>query len=140
MFVLYCVWDFLTVREHVEKYDSSLKAVGVGNEYRAPFTDVLKVYLRGVSDSPSTNRGPIITFFWAIFFVALAVINLRKFQGQVFAMSAFAIAGLIFYRRDKGASSAKVLVKGYSIRFRVALVLGLLILAGLYAYAFGNSP
>jgi hypothetical protein len=137
VFVLYFIWDVLTVREYFSQYDASLVPPG-SDTYRVKFSDVVRVYVRGLLNKPATKRGPIITLSWAIFFAALAVLNyLATARYQVFVACGFAIAGLILYRLDKNAKTPTANVRGYGMVYRVILICGLLGFAALYFCRFG---
>jgi hypothetical protein len=95
IFCFYVWWDALTVREHIDKYDKSEAPAGVTDEYRASLCNIVRVYARGTIDAPTTERGPIITLSWAIYFVVLACLNLfQTARYQVFVMCGFAFVGL----------------------------------------------
>jgi hypothetical protein len=133
VFILYVIWDALTVREHMRKYDTSLMPSGADESYRAGFTDVLRVYIRGFLNSPNTDRGPIISLSWAMFFVILAVLNYKLVAPyQTFAACAAAFLALYLYRRDKGTTITGATVRGYSMFVRALMIVALLSLAGLY--------
>ncbi len=135
VFILYFIWDVLTVREHMGKYD--LARPDLGDSYRAKFSDVVRIYVRGFFNKPDTKRGPIITVSWTIFFAVLAVLNyLATARFQVFVACDFAIAGLILYRCDK-AQTGTVNVTGYDMVYRVILIGALLGFAALYFRRFG---
>jgi hypothetical protein len=141
IFILYVLWDMLTVREHMKSYDSVLSPAGDEGTYRAGFVDVLRVYGRGFLDRPDTNRGPIITFSWAVFFLILAVLNyVSTARYQVFVTCAFATVGLFLYRRDKVVQTRTATIRGYRMFVRTLLIVTLLSLAGLYFCAFAISP
>ena len=128
IFVLYVIWDFLTVREHMRSYNALSIPVGADETYKAPTCDVLRVYVGGFLGRPNVGRGPIITLSWALYFVVLAKMNLMTAEWQVLVTCIFAIMGLIFYRKDKAA--------GYSMWKRTLIILLLLGLAALYFYMF----
>jgi hypothetical protein len=139
IFTLYVVWDALTVREHMRSYDISLVPAGSGDDYRAKTSDVVRVYLRGFLNRANTNRGPIITLSWAIFFVILALLNFNNARYQVFVTCGFAILALILYRHDKVVISGAVAVRGYMMLYRSILIAGLLAFAALYFCEFRIS-
>jgi hypothetical protein len=141
IFILYVLWDMLTVREHMKSYDTTLSPAGDVENYRAGFIDVLRVYGRGFLDRPDTNRGPVITLSWAIFFLVLATLNyLSTARYQVFVTCAFAAVGLFLYRRDKVVQMRAATIRGYRMFVRALLIVTLLSLAGLYFCTFAINP
>jgi hypothetical protein len=60
------------------KYDTSLLPSAQDDSYRARYADVFRVYMRGFLDRPDTDRGPIISLSWAVFFLILAVLNSKS--------------------------------------------------------------
>ena len=128
IFLLYVVWDLLTIREHMAQYNASLVPKGAEATYRASAGQVLRVYVDGFLDRSAVYRGPIISLSWAIYFVGLTGINLMEAKWQVFVTSAFAIAGLALYRRDKSQL--------FSMWQRVLMIALLLSLAALYFCVF----
>ncbi len=140
VFVLYVIWDFLTVREHMGSYDASLVPAGADDMYRARASDVLRVYVGGFLSRPDTGRGPIITLSWAVYFVILARMNLATAEWQVFVTCAFAIAGLILYRWDKVANPSGASVAGFPVWRRALIIVLLLSLAAVYFVTFRVAP
>jgi hypothetical protein len=136
IFGLYVIWDMFTVREHMRSYDLSLLPAGSDDGYRARVSDVARVYIRGFLNKRSTNRGPIITLSWAVFFAVLAALNLMTARYQVFVTCSFAVAGLILYRRDKSAARGTESVTGHSMMCRAILIGALLGFAALYFCRF----
>jgi hypothetical protein len=139
IFGLYVLWDALTVREHMRHYDVSLIPAESGDEYRAKASDVARVYLRGFLNKADTNRGPIITLSWAIFFVILMFLNLKSAPYQVFVTCGIAIIALILYRCDKMVVSGVSTVRGYAMLYRSILIATLLAFAALYFCEFRIS-
>ncbi len=130
IFGLYFIWDMLTIREHLSKYDQTLvKSV---KEYASPAT-IFAVYWRGILDRETTNRGPIITLSWMIFFIVLAAINTRSFKYQVFVLAVLAISGLLFYRNDKFRMPKGAVQRGYTMPVRLLIIVILILIAALCA-------
>jgi hypothetical protein len=130
IFVLYFIWDTLTVREHLVKYDETL--VEDGKRYASP-ADIAAVYWRGACNGRSTNRGPIVTFSWLIYFVGLSLLNGRSFRYQVFILAGLATVGLLFYRNDKIRKAADAYQKGYTMAVRALIIASLLLIGALCA-------
>lgn len=140
VFGLYVLWDFLTVRVHPGAYNASLLPAGAGDTYRARGSDVFRVYKEGFLGKPDTNRGPIITLSWAVYFVVLMIINLRSAEWQVFVAGGFAVLGLALYRGDKIFKPSGATVAGFAMWQRALIIVALLSLAGLYFCAFRVGP
>jgi hypothetical protein len=122
-YLLYLIWDFLTVREHLPKY--------YGREPQSQLAvdeTVAAVYWGGLCGRYGVSRGPIITLLWAVFFCGLAYLSRDGLSDRIFLTSLLALIGLVMYRRDKKLR--------YSMVRRSLLVGILLSLGGLYA-AFG---
>jgi hypothetical protein len=115
-FVLYVVWDFLTIREHTDKYYPP-DAIPEPNK-----RSILDVYIGGLEDRDRPSRSPIITIGWAIYFCLLYLINKRGLDDRVFTTTIFALAGLILYRQDKKYR--------WILKTRSLAVVGLLIVSG----------
>ena len=140
VFVLYVIWDFLTVREHMGSYNASSVPADADDTYRATTCGVLSVYVDGFLGRPNVGRGPIITLSWALYFVVLAIMNLMTAEWQVFVTCLFAIPGLILYRWDKAAKPTGASVAGFPMWRRTLTILLLLGLAALYFYMFPITP
>jgi hypothetical protein len=121
-FVLYVVWDFLTIREHTHKYYAPYLI--------HPTESVRDVYVRGLTDRDRQSKSPIITLGWAIYFALLYLINKPGLEDRVFGATAFALAGLILYRQDKKYR--------WSLGLRALVIFGILTISGIYIY-FGWS-
>ena len=87
IFVLYVVWDMLSILEYTNQYDTTLVGAGI---VRVP-----KVYLRGLLSRAGTSRGPIATLCWGIYFIILAALNFQTAKYQVFVMCFLALLGLV---------------------------------------------
>lgn len=140
IFVLYVIWDFLTVREHMRSYNASSVPTDADDTYRATTWGVLCVYMGGFLGKPNVGRGPIITLSWAFYFLVLAIVNLMTAEWQVFVTCLFAIVGLILYRKDKAATPTGASVAGFPMWRRTLIILLLLGLAALYFYMFPIMP
>jgi hypothetical protein len=117
-FVLYVIWDYLTVREHTDKYYPS-NAIPEPNK-----RSVCEIYIAGLEDRDRPSRSPIITLGWALYFCLLYLINKRGLDDRVFGATIFALAGLILYRQDKKYR--------WTLRARSLVTVGLLIASGIY--------
>lgn len=135
VFVLYVIWDFLTVREHLDKYDASLPAADPNKIYYASIFEVFNSYSRGARNEPKINRGPISTLVWAVGFTSLACLdyaNLGTAPFQVFVMTALAVTALVIYRIDKSRTFGSADVVGFPMIHRLLLVSSLVLAAVLY--------
>lgn len=140
IFCLYVWWDILTVREFMPQYDQSLVPAGASEVYRAPLLNVLKVYGRGFISAPDTDRGPVTSLMWALYFLALAALNYTEnARYQVFVTCAFAWLGLWFYRHDKKTTMPGAKVRGYPMLIRAILVIALICAAAVYFCRFRIS-
>ncbi|MCP1829098.1 hypothetical protein J2R76_005798 [Bradyrhizobium sp. USDA 4532] len=91
IYVLYAIWDLLTVIEWTPKY-----------YYRESANpSIASIYSGGLRDSSDVSRGPIITLFWGIYFWALYAINIHGLIDRIFGSTVFVLIGLYLYRRDK---------------------------------------
>jgi hypothetical protein len=128
IFALYVVWDFLTIREHYSKFDlkSSIQT--------APLSEAIGIYLKGARDYADIYRGPIITFCWFLYFVIFYVIVALNDPKTVAFVCCFEFIGLFLYRKDKAYENDGV--KGFRMVTRVALLLGLILIAWHMSYYF----
>jgi hypothetical protein len=117
-YTLYAIWDLLSVREYTPQYYPL--------DTPDPARTIKGVYWRGLRDISNESRGPVITLAWGIYFWALVVLNHEGLKDRIFITSLFALAGLIFYRRDKGLR--------YTMFFRAILIIALLVANVLYRY------
>ena len=136
IFFLYVIWDFLTVREHVESYIQSSARSQSDHLNRASLPQILSVYTGGVVGRTGIGRGPIITVSWLFYFAILMTLNFGTAAGQVYVTSAFAIAGLVIYRIDKAFIHKGSDVAGFPMRRRFLIVSFFLVLAAIYFYMF----
>jgi hypothetical protein len=126
IFVLYVVWDALTIREHIQEYDGKAAASQV------TIGQIAKIYAGGFLNKEGIRRGPIITLSWTIYFLLLAMLYyFRQAQYQIFATCFFACAGLIYYRLDK-VRPQRGGVSGYDMLSRAAIIFVLLLAATVY--------
>jgi hypothetical protein len=98
-FLIYITWDILSIHQYRSNY-AFVPA--------PPNATVLQIYTGGLLGKEGYYRGPIITITWALYFIALASLQLifRTFDAFIFAP--FALVGLINYRHDKTCASAKL--------------------------------
>jgi hypothetical protein len=93
IFLLYIIWDYLSVREHLWKYFSA--------SFAGTRLTVGEVYIGGFKDREGVSCGPIITLGWGVYFLILYAINIIGLANRIFGTTIFALAGLILYRIDK---------------------------------------
>jgi hypothetical protein len=137
IFVLYTIWDALTVREHMGHYDRTLLPPEADHNYRATCSDVIRVYWGGLLSRTDTSRGPIITLAWMIHFVMLALLNgFARAKGQVFVICLLGIVSLLLYRHDKRTNSLAGTKPSYSMVARASIIAGLLLITALYFCVF----
>jgi len=116
-FILYVIWDILTIKEHIEKYYYDPKPERL---------TIIGVYLGGLKDSAYVKRGPITTLTWTFYFLGLFLITRTGLKDYVFVTSVFAGCGLILYRRDKRLS--------FSMCRRLLTIIVTLVIAFLYSH------
>jgi hypothetical protein len=100
-FLLYCLWDFLSIRKHRHAY--------VTGSASTDFTpSVLQVYRGCLADDQDIYRGPAITLIWPIYFWSLPLAHQfilrptdREQPESAFAYAVLVIVGLFAYRHDK---------------------------------------
>jgi Ca2+/Na+ antiporter len=117
-FILYVVWDFLTVREYVGSYDAELKPSAPEDSHKASIHKVLQIYYRGFRRCQNTSQGPVITLSWAIFFVLFAGVYYYQ-QITPWIGCIAASTGLIIYRRQKCKNSYHRNYKIFSILWHI---------------------
>ena len=130
VFLLYFVWDILTIKDFKNQYD--LFAGRDGNKPLSTFA----IYWYGFFDNSRVTKGPVITLFWFLYLATLSFLYLKLGPGRVISGCFFALLGLRFYRRDKRYRWAEN-VKGYGFWQRSLTIVGLLAAAGLY-FKYGN--
>jgi hypothetical protein len=124
IFVLYAVWDFLTVSDWLDKYY-------IPPERRAQQTK-RQVYIGGLLDSDAVSRGPIITIIWGLYFWllylmndrALRWLNLPGLNQRIIGTTIVVVFGLYLYRQDKA--------NRYTMCKRLGLIALLLIVSAVY--------
>lgn len=125
VFVLYAIWNILTVRDYIEKYDPDANVVSP-----APISAIFRVYVGGFTNRGGVRLSPVITSSWAVYFLALAVIA-RKHPGQIIPACAFALAGLAIHRFEHRAQKLGMLNRALMI---VVLLIVALIYYKLYPW------
>lgn len=123
IFLLYVLWDVLTIREHYDKY-----YLVPGTPKKAHIEDIVGVYWGGVAGGPQISRGPIITIIWCAYFVGLTLIARHYPDYNVYAACVLAITGLLLYRSDKQRKNSHY-DRGYKMPFRLSAIILLLLLA-----------
>lgn len=100
-FVIYCWWDFLSIRKHRRAYVTD-KAPDDFNP------TVSQVYLGSFKDDELIYRGPAITLLWPIYFWAIPLTYHfllgaadRERPETTFVYAILVIVGLFTYRYDK---------------------------------------
>ena len=98
IFGLYFMWDVLSVREHFHAY----RVGGAPEGKSASAGQIAAVYRDGFLNGDDVAKGPIVTALWWLYFIGLFVADgLNVVPYQLWAMCAFALAGLFFYRYEK---------------------------------------
>jgi hypothetical protein len=126
IFMLYVVWDVLTMRERISSYDPSLADVP-----RATAAQIRNVYAGGFAGGAHVSPGPAITLAWTGYFVLLAIIANGRAYAHIRTTCVFALIGLVGFwidaapRQDDGAG-------GHPMRRRTLVILGVLIAATIY--------
>jgi hypothetical protein len=126
IFILYVVWDVLTMRERISSYDPSLAGVP-----RATAAQIRNVYAGGFAGAAHVSPGPAITLAWTGYFVLLAIIANGRAYAHIRTTCVFALIGLVSFwidaapRQDDGAG-------GHPMRRRMLVILGVLIAATIY--------
>lgn len=115
IFTLYLTWDVLSIREHFAAY----RASGIPEDKSASGAQVAAIYRDGFLNR-DVAKGPIITAMWWLYFLGLSLVD-RSYsvRHQLWAMCAFAFAGLLLYRYDKSHA--------FNSRARGGLIAGLLV-------------
>jgi hypothetical protein len=124
IYVLYGLWDFLSVTDWIAAYYPS--------ERPADTLTIRGVYKEGLRDGALESRGPIITIVWGIYFWALCGLNyliVPRFSGlglrdYIVITAALVIQGLYLYRQDK--------LTRYTMRNRIAWIAILLLADAAY--------
>lgn len=134
VFLLYVVWDILSILEYPEQYDKrprepeqKLKPTDVGAR------KIAEIYAQGFLGADYFNRGPIITLSWTIYFLSLLWID-SAFGTAIYLDCLAAVTGLVLYRVDKDyKKSTSVDIAGFSMRCRAIVIAGLLAIVILLA-------
>ncbi|HEX4861583.1 MAG TPA: hypothetical protein VFV07_10130 [Rhizomicrobium sp.] len=100
IFLIYFIWDILSVREFPECY---LPKGRVEKVRTATAGETFEVYWAGFLGKQDYYRGPVITFSWLVYFVLLAAMCHPPGGSCNLLMSciAFVVFGLWQYRGDK---------------------------------------
>jgi hypothetical protein len=130
MYTLYVFWDALSVLQFPKLFDTSPDA-----ESRPKVQTLARVYFRAIGDASGIDRGPLISFVWAVYFFALLAIT-RKFPGfNVIGAVVSAALGMGLYRWDKAWQRNGV--RGFSALERAAAIIGLLLAVVLFGCLSG---
>ena len=124
IYVLYALWDFLSITDWIVEYYPSDKA--------ADTLRIRGVYYEGLTDGAPKSRGPVITLIWGIYFWALCLLNyvvVPRFSGlglrdYIVGTTAIVVQGLYLYRQDK--------ITRYTMRRRIAWIAILLLADAAY--------
>jgi hypothetical protein len=125
VFVLYVVWDVLTIREHVASYDRTLAGVT-----SASVGQIWNVYVGGLLGRARIASTPVVTLAWALYFVLLAIIADGRADAHVRTSCLFALIGVVGYRLDEAGREGEG-ADGDMLR-RSLIVAGALIAALIY--------
>jgi hypothetical protein len=136
IFVLYVIWDGLTIYEHPNYYYYGGAAEVPG------CCIVISTYRRGIfsrnTEGP-VRRGHIITVLWTIYFLALLMMRLISSYNNAYVMCAMTALGLVGYRLGKATgydqNGTERLKTGRTLVRVLLLVLVLLGMAGGLGYA-----
>ena len=126
VFVLYVVWDVLTMREQIASYDPALEGAPA-----ATAGQIWNVYAGGFADSAQVSRGPAITLVWAGYFILLAAVVDGRAYAHIRTTCVFALIGLVGFWMD-ATFRIEHRPGGWSMRRRILFVLIALIAAGVY--------
>ena len=113
IFLLYFVWDTLTVGEYIGTYNKSIK-----HHHKATPRQVWSIYWGGLVRSRNIGRGPIITFIWAFYFWVLMWMSYKSQvrQFHVILVCLLSLYGLCLYRLEKTKSiSERTVVSGHTV-------------------------
>lgn len=99
IFLLYIVWDLLTVRRHYNTYVS--RNIEARYIKIASSKQIAGVYVGGLRTRGDVRCGPVITFFWAMYFYTMTFLSVYAGAYTNYKSCIFAIVGLYLYRRDK---------------------------------------
>lgn len=137
IFILYSIWDFLSVREHLGQY--TIPPLPTNDRRLAKLGQIYSIYYGGFVNSGTTNRGPIITLSWMLYFVVLALLDRTPSRYHVKTMVALAILRLIVYRLDKSHKLAGDLTRGLTMGFRVMIILIMLVVGAIVIYSTSTN-
>jgi hypothetical protein len=101
IFILYALWDVLTVYEHRYYYYYKRE-----NEQLPQDTSLSSTYRRGLysrRSEPAIRRGHIITLLWTLYFIVLLIMWMSCDLTNIYLICAFASAGLVGYRATKAS-------------------------------------
>lgn len=101
-FVLYNLWDFLSIKEHPRAYINCPPALPTFAPTRR------EVYWGAIVGDDRIYHGPLITLLWPIYFVSLPITyhfllpeEVREKPSTTIVYAVLVIYGLLTYRRDK---------------------------------------
>ncbi|MER9316366.1 hypothetical protein NKI31_12790 [Mesorhizobium sp. M0659] len=120
IFILYTVWDFLTVREHYGKY-----RLDDTTPRKAFISEALYVYAGGILGDKNVSKGPIITMCWTLFILGMTAITRMTPLYNTYAACILTMAGLLLYRKDKMTTGGWH-DRGFSMGIRLILIAALL--------------
>ena len=135
IFILYVIWDMLTIYEHTGHYYYSV-ADNMPNR-----CVVATTYWRGIfpeTTEKAVRRGHIITVLWALYFSGLLIMRLVLNFDNIYVMCGMASLGLLGYRKNKRTeydSNGKEKRKtAYTILEVTLVIVGFLIAAAVLGY------
>lgn len=129
IFVLYVVWDVLTIREHIASYDRTLAGTAAFAT-SASAGQIWNVYVGGLLGRARIAPTPLVTLVWALYFVLLALIAAGRADAHVRTSCLFALIGVVGYRLDEAGREGEG-ADGDMLR-RSLIVAGALIAALIY--------
>ena len=129
IFVLYVVWDVLTIREHIASYDRTLAGTAAFAT-SASAGQIWNVYVGGLLGRARIAPTPLVTLVWALYFVLLALIAAGRADANVRTSCLFALIGVVGYRLDEAGREGEG-ADGDMLR-RSLIVAGALIAALIY--------
>jgi uncharacterized membrane protein len=97
IYLLYWLWDILSVIEHEEKFILD----GEKHPTWTKFKILQHVYINGLKHKAGINKGPAITFIWTVFFVAEAILFLNTNDQNIIGLAVINIGALVLYRVAK---------------------------------------
>ena len=124
IFILYVVWDVLTMREQIASYDPAPAWAP-----HATAGQVWNLYAGAFAGRAEVSPGPAITLAWTGYFVLLAIIANGRAYAHIRTTCVFALIGLVGFWIDAAARQDK---GDRAMRRRLLVIGGTLIAAAIY--------